>query len=382
MKVLYAAMYNDPTDIMAASGVDFNFYKQINKYADELRVVGPFRVGGLLPERVFKRLYTRYIGKRYMKWNLHAIWRATRSINQAEKEWHPDVVFSMFPSNLAFYHGRAPVVFATDLTFQNWQENGANFGRAPYYFQNWLEKRTVHKAARVIASSFQLQNELLHFHSIESHKVEVIQMPAALPPEKLPQKFNFPLEKALQPPIRLLLVGRDFHRKGVDIAIQVVALLNARGLQANLDICATDGPAAPFVHYVGSFNKKDPLQLSQYIELYRKAHLLIHPARFDPSPVVTAEAAALGTPTITNDVGGIATSVREGFSGIVLPKHSSPEAYATAILKLVSDPDRYYQLCITTRRRYETELNWDVAGRKIIQILEQVVTEYPAYRNR
>jgi len=375
MRVLYAAMYNDPTDPMAASGTDYNFYTQICKYAEEVRIAGPFRVDGWLPERVFKRLYTRLTGKRYMKWNLRAIYMATKGVNSLEREWKPDVVFSMFPSNLAFYSGQAPAVFATDLAFQTWQVHGANFGWMAFMFQVWLEKRAVLRSTRVIASSYQLKEDLVRYHKVDPSKIVVIPRAAAIPPEAIPHIEDFRAEKRLEYPLRLLLVGREFHRKGVDIAIEVVNLLNREGIPAELTICGLNGPEIPYVRFVGLFNKKDPAQLTKYVELYRRAHFLIHPARFDPSPIVTSEAAALGTPTITNDVGGIATSVKHGVSGIVLPKHSPPEAYVRAIRDLISEPERYYALCESARRRYEEELNWEVAGKQVYRVLQEAIAE-------
>lgn len=380
MRILYAAMYNDPTDLTASSGVDYNFYVQIKKYADEVKVLGPFRIEGMLPERIFKRLYTQITGKRYMKWNLRAINTAARQVNQTVRTWHPDVVFSMFPSNLAFYKGDAPAVFATDLAFQTWQEHGAGFGHLPFRFQVWLEKQTIAKSNRVIVSSYQLKDELTAYHNLNADKFHVIPMPSALPDEVVPQSIDIQRDKKLESPLRLLLVGREFHRKGVDIAIEIVQLLNRQGLPAELTICATEGPELPHVRYAGSFRKNKPSELKQYADLYRQAHLLIHPARFDPSPIVTAEAAAFGTPTITNNVGGIATSVKNDTSGIVLPKHSPPEAYVQAIKGLVDNPERYYALCRSTRRRYESELNWNEAGKRVAAILKQAACEKPQFR--
>jgi len=375
MRVLYAAMYNDPTDPMAASGTDYNFYTQIRKYAEEVRIAGPFRVDGWLPERVFKRLYTRLTGKRYMKWNLRAIYMATKGVNSLEREWKPDVVFSMFPSNLAFYSGQAPAVFATDTAFQTWQAHGANFGWMAFMFQVWLEKRAVLRSTRVIASSYQLKEDLVRYHKVDPSKIVVIPLAAAIPPEVIQHIEDFRAEKRLEYPLRLLLVGREFHRKGIDIAIEVVNLLNHEGIPAELTICGLNGPEIPYVRFVGLFNKKDPTQLAKYVELYRRAHLLIHPARFEAFGIVIAEAAALGTPTITNDVGGVATAVKHGVSGIVLPKHSPPEAYVQAIRDLISEPERYYALCEGARRRYEEELNWEVAGKQVYRVLQEAIAE-------
>jgi glycosyltransferase involved in cell wall biosynthesis len=144
---------------------------------------------------------------------------------------------------------------------------------------------------------------------------------------------------------------------------------------AELTVCGTQGQSDQFVRFVGPFKKSDPGQLEQYIDLFRKAHLLIHPALFEPAGIVAAEAAAFGTPTITNDVGGLATTVADGESGIVLPKWSPPEAYVQAITRLIQYPEEYYALCRRTRQRYERELNWDAIGKRFAEVLRQTVDE-------
>jgi glycosyltransferase involved in cell wall biosynthesis len=121
--------------------------------------------------------------------------------------------------------------------------------------------------------------------------------------------------------------------------------------------------------------KNDPKELEQYADLYRRAQLLIHPAYFEPAGIVPGEAAAFGAPTITNDTGGLATTVKDGISGIVLPRGSPAAAYVARIKELIANPEAYYQLCRTARQRYELELNWQVRGNWLGDLLREVVAE-------
>jgi glycosyltransferase involved in cell wall biosynthesis len=98
--------------------------------------------------------------------------------------------------------------------------------------------------------------------------------------------------------------------------------------------------------------------LREYISQYQWAHLLIHPARYEAAGIVCSEAAALGVPTITNAAGGLATTVKDGVSGIVLPRGSAAETYVSAIEGLLEDPHKYQQMSRSARERYAHELNW------------------------
>jgi len=372
MKILYAALRHNPTNPDLASGVDYNFYSAFVREGAEMRVVGPFPQPGWLLDRALHCFYKRVLKKRYLKWNLQITRLSATALNKAAGAWHPDLVFSLFPPPLAFYRGQAPCVFNTDTTLQGWQAGGAGFGALPLKFLVWQEGQAVRKSAVTITFSDWCKNELVARHQVEPDRVFVQPMPSALPLNVVPAHNEF-VPKKLDSPIRLLLVGRDYMRKGIPVAIDVAKRLNERGLPAELTICGLTGEADGPVRFAGLFRKSVPDELGKYADLYRSAQLLIHPASFDPSPIVPAEAAAFGVPTITNHVGGLATSVAHGVSGIVLPGHSPAEAYVETISRLARKPDEYTRLSIGARQRYEAEQNWQVAGQRIMKILEDVV---------
>jgi glycosyltransferase involved in cell wall biosynthesis len=380
VRILYSALRHDPRDPDLASGVDYNFHSAFVREGAEVRVVGPFPEAGWLVDRVLNRFYTSVLRKRYLKWNLQITRLSARALSRAEAGWKPDVVFGIFPPPLAFYRGRAPAVFNTDTTLQGWQEGGANFGWLPLGFLNWEERRAVRRSRRIITFSQWCKNELVRRHDIAEEQVYVHPMPSALPHAVVPGRKEW-TPKRLTAPLRLLLVGRDYKRKGIPTGVEVVKLLNENGVPAELTICGVMGEPDGPVRFAGLFRKAVPGELRKYANLYQNAHLLIHPATFDPSPIVPAEAAAFGLPTISNDVGGIATSVADGISGIVLPGHSPAGAYVDAILHLVQNPGEYTRLSNGARDRYERVQNWDTAGKRVMRILEEVVAASLAREN-
>jgi glycosyltransferase involved in cell wall biosynthesis len=377
MKVLYAALRNDPRDLDRSSSVDYGFYTAMRDSGHEVCIVGPFPARPPLVERAVKKVHDAVFRKRYLKWDFASVWRTSQAVNQKAAEWQPDVVFTMFPATITFYKGQAPAVFNTDLTFYSWQENGANFSRPALWMLNWIEGRAIGNSRRVILHSEWSKRDVMARHGTAAEKIRIMPMPAAIPVEAIPAEIDVAAEKRLIPgkPLRLLLVGKEFHRKGVDIAIETVAWLNEEGIAAELTVCATRGPAAPHLTYAGPYRKSDPAELQQYMALYRQAHLLLHPARFEPAGIVPGEAAAFATPTITNDAGALATTVKDNVSGVVLPKHSPAEAYVRVITELVNNPERYYALCESSRRRYEEELNWKAAGKTLDGVLREAVAE-------
>jgi len=300
-------------------------------------------------------------------------WLASAAANQAVKEWKPDVLFTHYQSPLVFYRGKVPCVYRTDSTFYGVQKEYPLYSKWVLEAQIWQEKRAIRHSAAIITHSEWSRRVLIDYYKVPDDQIVVYPEPSALPIAIVPKEVHIQEWKMLQAPLRLLLVGRDYRRKGVDIAIEVVHRLNAAGIQAKLIVCGTQGQEDEFVRFVGPFKKTIPEQLEQYVDLYRKAHLLIHPALFEAAGIVPGEAAAFGTPTITNDAGGLGTTVKDGVSGIVLPKKSSPEVYVDAITALAKDPERYYALCQMARERYEHELNWTVVDKRFGEIMRQVV---------
>ena len=378
-KVIYAAFNRDPTDPDSSSGALYFCYQSLVEAGYDVRVCGPFSAPPVWAERLLRQLYVTATRKRYTKYQVSRVWRAARALRAMDREWRPDAVVSIYPACLAFYDGAARCVFDQDVNFIDYERNYPEYGRLAQRWSVMLERRTFARSDRVVTHSARARESLIADYGVSPDRIDVFPYPPVLPLagwDSVTDAQRAPLEL----PLRLLLVGRDFRRKGVDIALEVAGLLNARGLPAELTVCGVPGPAAPGVTYAGLFRKTVPEELQGYLALYGQAHLLLHPTRFDPSPLVCSEAAAFGIPTITNGTGGMATTVAHGISGIVLPKDSPAGAYAGAIASLWEDPRRLAELRASTRRRYENDLNWQVNAKRFATSVLQALSGPPVRR--
>lgn len=376
MKVLYAAYRHDPLTPGGEVGADYQFLKALEAHGMDLQIVGPFTKPAYPLERMFKRFYTYVSGSRYLKYDLTNSWRASQAVSRAAQEWQPDVVFSLYPAPLAFYSGRFPCVFRTDATFIGAYSQSPEFvsyGNVALKLNIWLEYKAILKCIRVITHSEWARQSLINDYHLAPQRIVMFPSSTSLPAECIPEMIDLRAEKNLGAPLRLLFIGRDAHRKGLDIALEVVAGLNRSKLTSSLTICGLDGVNNEVVTYAGNLNKSHELQRSHYLELLRSAHFLLHPARFDPSPRVVAEAAAFGTPVITNNSGGLATTVKHKESGIVLPRNSPAESYIETIRQLICDPESYYALCQSTHKYYKNELSSTVTGQRLAKTLLDAV---------
>ena len=369
VKVLFVACLQNPLDHNAGSGVDYDLYHGLLHNGADVSVVGPFTFSQTRFERLARAAHSLVFKRRPLKYPVSFLNAAARGVEAAIAEQRPDVIFSRHLMILSRVQTDVPLVVCADTTLYGNQQDWPMFSLIPYLRQEKWERGVYDRASKVIMFSRWSADILGRHYRQPAEKVAVLPIPASIPLAVVPEQ---PAAPALSP-LKILLVGRDAYRKGIDIAIEAVEQLNRDGVPAELRIVGLDGASDEYIRFMGLYNKTVPEELQDYVDNYRWANFLIHPARFEAAGIVPAEAAAFGVPTVTNDVGGLATTVDDGVSGVVLPKHSPPEAYAAVFKRYALDPTAYQALRRSTRRRYENELNWDVAGRQLYEIVSSAL---------
>ena len=370
MKILYVATQDDPLDLNAGSGSDYQIYHSFLRNGADVQIVGPFKDVPSLFEKAYRRLHRLFSRKRYAKFSMSFLRRTGEAVNATVKVYAPDMVFAKNTAPLVYCRPVVPIVYRMDTTLKGSQEQWPLFSRIEYLRMLEWEKVTLRKTRLAITCSQWSADILREYYHVPQEDILIVPNPASLPEHVVPERLE--IKKREMKPFHLLLVGREIDRKGVDIAIRVAQLLRDGGIPAELRIVGLSGIDASNVRYMGLFNKTIETELRQYVEQYRWAHFLIHPARFEAAGIVPGEAAAFGIPTITNAAGGLATTVKHNVSGIVLPAHSPPEDYVIAMKEYIENNDAYQTLCRSSRRRFEEELNWKTAGNVIFQALQRL----------
>lgn len=372
LKILYVADRNSPFDHDAGSGVDFMIYQQLKKNGYDPALVGPFKMRYNLFERLYHAFHRRFMTKRPAKYTRSYLRYTAGEIEKAIKQSDPDVIFTKRAITLAFCQIDKPLVYLTDTTLlgaiEQWD---VHTNLANKRMLAW-ETRVISMSNQMITNSDWAAKILRDQYHVPPERITVYANASSLPANVVPEKLEF--ETVNFDTIRLLMVGKVYYRKGADIAIEVLRLLKERGYKAELRIVGMEGTDEEDVQFMGLYKKTVQEELEAYVSHYKWAHFFVHPARFEASGIVPSEAAAFGIPTITNATGGLPTTVKDGISGVVLPKDSAAEAYVYTILSFVENPQRYQEIRRTTRQRYETEVNWDYAGKRIIEVLEKAAT--------
>lgn len=114
---------------------------------------------------------------------------------------------------------------------------------------------------------------------------------------------------------RLLFLGVDWTRKGGELAFEIAGELNRQGLKTELTVVGCTPqlsmPMPPFVRVIGYVSKASREGADLINQQLATSHFVILPSRAEAAAVVVAEASSYGLPSITSDVGGLPTLVRD-----------------------------------------------------------------------
>jgi UDP-glucose:(heptosyl)LPS alpha-1,3-glucosyltransferase len=151
-------------------------------------------------------------------------------------------------------------------------------------------------------------------------------------PASAAQRETMRRQKGITPDdLAVLFVGSGFWRKGVDVALEIVAQwrqISTRPLKffvVGKDKLETYQQqarrlgVADIVQFVG------PVAPGEVLNWYQIADVFLFPTRYDPFANVCLEANACGVPVITTPTNGFAEQIQSGANGLVLSNADASE---------------------------------------------------------
>ncbi|SFQ52228.1 hypothetical protein SAMN05421810_108279 [Amycolatopsis arida] len=156
-----------------------------------------------------------------------------------------------------------------------------------------------------------------------------------------------PLGPAATPrePARVLLVGRLSPRKGVDVAVDAVALLRRAGRNVRLDVLGSVFPGYEWYERavrdrITAAGLADAVRLRGFSAdvwpAYADADLAVVPSRVEPFGNTAVEAQLAGVPVVVSDAQGLPETVGHGRHGLVVAA-GDPAALAGGIAAVLDD---------------------------------------------
>ncbi|MCC3275536.1 glycosyltransferase [Arthrobacter sp. zg-Y40] len=173
---------------------------------------------------------------------------------------------------------------------------------------------------------------------------------------------------------RIAAVGRLVPRKGVDLAIQALGLLQEAGM-ADVELlivggssdCAgleSDPEARRLMSLARSLGVADRVLLRGQVPredmpaVLRSADAVVCAPWYEPFGIVPLEAMACAVPVVATAVGGLIDTVVHGKTGLLVPPRD-PAALAAALGELLQNPGYARRLGTAGRQRASARYSWD-----------------------
>lgn len=176
----------------------------------------------------------------------------------------------------------------------------------------------------------------------------------------------------------------DFKKKAQDVGLRAFARMQARAPRKVGLLVAGAGPELPLLEQeLARLGLESRVRLLGWQEpddmdaAYQASDVLLHPAHYDPFPLVVIEAMIWGCPVIgTATSGSVEERVVNGESGFVV-NPGDVEGMAAAMLRVVESPELLTRMRENARRAAEA---WPIA--RGVEIIRQVLATSIAKRAR
>lgn len=317
-------------------------------------------------DRGLARVMDGVLGRRYVVG--HAVATSVRRGRALERRLEaakPDVVLAVAASqDVAFLRGDWPVVQISDLTLSAARELYPDFQRMHSISRlqaQAVSRRSVKRTSHTLTATAWAKDRLVADDGIDPAKVTVAPFGPGIPlsPTDCRRPTNGPL--------RVLSVVSNWHRKGGDRIVAIHEELARRGIAHELTIVG-DTPELPTaIRSVGRLHPQD------IAGLYASHHVLLEPARGNASGITLTDAANWGLPAVATATGGVATIVKHGQTGYLIPEGDGMiSRFADA---LVQAEETWQEMSAAAAEYAQTQLTWPRWGERAQEVLETVARQ-------
>jgi colanic acid/amylovoran biosynthesis glycosyltransferase len=179
-------------------------------------------------------------------------------------------------------------------------------------------------------------------------------------------------------PGRVLTVARMVRGKGLDVLLDSLAILRARGVPAEA-VLVGDGPERERLErrsrelgLSGQVQFTGAVGHDRIRDLYTAASVFCLPSFSEGIPVVLMEAMAIGLPVVASRITGVPELVEEGNSGLLVAPGRADQLADALGQVLGAGEEARRAMGAAGRRRVWEEFNHERGARRLVQLLASV----------
>ncbi len=261
-----------------------------------------------------------------------------------------------------------------------------------------IERRLMHEVDAVVAATSLDRAQMVWHYGAEAERIRVVPCGVDLRRFQPQPQSEARAQLGLDPAARLLLcVGRMEPLKGMDALIRALALLRASGAawasdlqvllvggepenrplhwnseQRRLDTLRRELGVRAHVHFVGA---QPQSLLPAY---FAAADVVAVPSHYESFGMVALEAMAVGAAVVASNAGGLALTIEDGRSGLLVAPNDH-QALARQIAGLLDQPELAQQLRAAAHTR-ASEYGWANIARRITTLYSDLMATHRAAR--
>lgn len=284
---------------------------------------------------------------------------------------HPDFIISVSAfTEIANLRSKQPVIIIIDAILPqilNYNTQLANLRPKVLTESISTEKKALSNASLIVCSSDWARKSVIETYNIHPTKARTLYFgPNIEPPSKI--TFTPPTK------IKLLFVGVNWKRKGGDIVIDTLKIIEKTNAVELIIIGSK--PQHQFknenITVYKRLNKSIPEEYELIQKIYNESTFLILPTQADCSPIVINEALSFGIPVLTTNVGGIPEIIKNDINGYCFDKTATGNDYSEKILDIVNNK-RLERMSFNARKTYDDQCNWNQFGDQLSNFIKERV---------
>ena len=230
-------------------------------------------------------------------------------------------------------------------------------------------ERAVYAAAtRIFTFSDRVRRSFIEDFGIPDSRLLTVYAGPNLELGRIPDRR--PPRPSDRPPT-ILFVGREFERKGGDVALAALARVREELPAARLRVIGpTSLSGAPAgVDFLGFLRKDRPDDLQRLLDAYATADVFCFPTRFEPFGIVVLEAMLFGLPCVASAAWAIPEMVVTGETGYTVPV-DDVAGFAARLLEVLRDPERAARMGLAGRARALRHFTWQAVAEKMTRAMQ------------
>jgi glycosyltransferase involved in cell wall biosynthesis len=263
--------------------------------------------------------------------------------------------------------------------------------KPPFADMRLLEEELIlRKSNAVIASTPQEVKNILDLYGVTGENVDLIRAGVDERLFKPIKKTDAIKETGLDFEKIVLFVGRITKAKGIRILIKALKKLKIE-YNNELKLLIIGGDISSVMHseiesrekkyikkQIKELNLSDdviflgPVERERLPYYYSLADICVIPSLYESFGLVAVEAMTCGTPVIASKAGGLAYTVKNGYSGLhFVPGRS--DHLAKKILEIITDSEKLREMGINARIRASKEFGLERTVRQIKELYESLI---------